>query len=64
VLTPAELALLGPADVAGLERGANGRTRATRSNGRRTSGSSSTAATGNGAAKKTTARRTTKRTGG
>jgi cell division protease FtsH len=63
VLTPAELALLGPADVAGLERGANGRSRAARSNGRRSAGSSSTAA-GNGAAKKTTARRTTKRTSG
>jgi cell division protease FtsH len=54
VLTPAELALLGPADVAGLERGANGRSRSTRTNGR-----------ANGAAKKTTARRTTtKRTTG
>jgi cell division protease FtsH len=59
VLTPAELALLGPADVAGLERGANGRSRATRANGR---------ANGTGSrsgAKKTTARRTTtKRTSG
>jgi len=53
VLTPAELALLGPADVNGLERGANGRSRTTRSGVR-----------ANGAAKKTTARRTTKRTTG
>jgi cell division protease FtsH len=68
VLTPAELALLGPADVAGLERGANGRSRSTRSNGRSNGGrsaSTSGGATGNGAAKKTTARRTTtKRTSG
>src|SRR4051812_38001580 len=52
VLTPAELALVGPGDVADLKRtsnNGNGRTRASRSNG---------------AAKKTTARRTTKRTGG
>jgi cell division protease FtsH len=50
VLTPAELALLGPADVNGLERRTNGRSRTTRANG---------------AAKKTTARRTTtKRTTG
>ncbi|MDQ1696239.1 MAG: cell division protease FtsH, partial [Frankiaceae bacterium] len=54
VLTPNELALLGPSDVADLKRGSNGRGRSPRSsNGR--SGSS------NGAAKKTTARRTTKR---
>ena len=48
VLTPAELALLGPGDVGDLKRtSANG-------NGRRT-----TRANGTGAAKKTTARRTT-----
>jgi hypothetical protein len=49
VLTPNELALLGPADVRGLKQnGSNGsRTRSTRANG---------------TAKKTTARRTTKRT--
>ncbi|MEY2431410.1 MAG: cell division protease FtsH, partial [Acidimicrobiaceae bacterium] len=58
VLTPAELALLGPADVAELERGANGRGRA-RGNGRATGNGR---AAGNGAAKKTTARRTAKRT--
>ncbi|MBV9369426.1 MAG: ATP-dependent zinc metalloprotease FtsH, partial [Frankiales bacterium] len=52
VLTPAELALMGPADVNGLERGTNGRSRGTRANGRTT----------NGAAKKTTARRPAKRT--
>jgi cell division protease FtsH len=66
VLTPAELALLGPADVAELERDANGRARASRTNGRtnggRTTGSSTTRSAGNGAAKKATARRTTKRT--
>src|SRR5205823_8148205 len=54
VLTPNELALLGPNDVADLKRGTNGS-----SNGR----SRSTRST-NGAAKKTTARRSTKRTGG
>jgi len=49
VLTPAELALLGPADVNGLERRTNGRSRTSRANGT--------------AAKKTTTRRTpTKRT--
>ena len=59
VLTPNELALLGPRDVADLKRStngsANGRSRArTTANGRSTT---------NGAAKKTTARRTTKRSG-
>jgi len=53
VLTPSELALLGPNDVADLKRSTNGngtgRGRSTRANG---------------AAKKTTARRTTKRTDG
>jgi cell division protease FtsH len=54
VLTPNELALLGPADVADLKRtSTNGRRTTRASNGR--TGSS------NGAAKKTTARRTTKR---
>jgi hypothetical protein len=51
VLTPSELALLGPDDVKGLtsgSNGSNGRSRTTRSNG---------------AAKKTTARRPTKRSG-
>jgi cell division protease FtsH len=51
VLTPNELALLGPKDVAGLTNGS--------SNGSRTNGSRSRS---NGTAKKTTARRTTKRT--
>src|SRR3954449_12128547 len=58
-LTPNELALLGPADVADLKstNGSNGRRRSTRAgNGRATSSN-------NGAAKKTTARRTTKRSG-
>jgi hypothetical protein len=57
VLTPNELALLGPADVADLKRTPNG-------NGRsRTSRSSNGAArkTANGAARKTTTRRTTRR---
>jgi cell division protease FtsH len=55
VLTPNELALLGPSDVAGLERRTNGS-----SNGNGTRGRTSRAT--NGAAKKTTARRTAKRT--
>jgi cell division protease FtsH len=51
VLTPAELALLGPGDVADIKpTNGNGRSRTTRS--------------ANGAAKKTTSRRTTKRTSG
>jgi len=57
VLTPSELALLGPADVADLKRGRNGsgRTRTTRS-------SNGTARkTANGTARKTTTRRTTRR---
>jgi cell division protease FtsH len=54
VLTPNELALLGPNDVAGLKRRANGSP-----NGR-----SRTTRSANGAAKKTTARRTAKRTDG
>jgi cell division protease FtsH len=57
VLTPNELALLGPSDVTDLKRstnGANGRSRSTRSSN----------GAANGTAKKTTARRTTKRTGG
>jgi cell division protease FtsH len=58
VLTPNELALLGPGDVDGLQRRANGSANGS-TNGRSRSGRSS-----NGAAKKTTARRTTKRTGG
>jgi hypothetical protein len=55
VLTPNELALLGPTDVSDLKRRTNGS-----SNGRSRSPRSAT----NGVAKKTTARRTTKRTGG
>jgi cell division protease FtsH len=57
VLTPNELALLGPSDVTDLKRstnGTNGRSRSTRSSN----------GAANGTAKKTTARRTTKRTGG
>jgi cell division protease FtsH len=53
VLTPSELALLGPDDVKGLGQGANG------SNGRTRSARSA-----NGAAKKATARRSAKRTSG
>jgi cell division protease FtsH len=49
VLTPNELALLGPKDVAGLERGSNG------SNG--TANGRAAGRSANGAAKKTTARR-------
>jgi cell division protease FtsH len=57
VLTPNELALLGPADVADLKRTANGNGKA------RTTRAASTSArkTANGAARKTTARRTTRR---
>jgi cell division protease FtsH len=55
VLTPNELALLGPADVTDLKRSGNGRSRSSRSTSNGRSGTS------NGAAKKTTARRTTKR---
>jgi cell division protease FtsH len=57
VLTPNELALLGPADVADLKRTANGNGKA------RTTRADSTSArkTANGAARKTTARRTTRR---
>jgi cell division protease FtsH len=68
VLTPNELALLGPQDVAGLERPSNGSSNGTNgaSNGTRTRATSRTTGNGrsaNGAAKKTTARRTpTKRT--
>jgi len=58
VLTPNELALLGPSDVEGLQRRTNGSANGS-SNGRGRSSRST-----NGAAKKTTARRTTKRTGG
>ncbi|MBV9290851.1 MAG: AAA family ATPase, partial [Frankiales bacterium] len=70
VLTPNELALLGPADVKELERGSSSRRSArTPANGRSTNGRSSangrSTANGrtstNGAAKKTTARRTAKR---
>jgi cell division protease FtsH len=60
VLTPNELALLGPGDVADLKRRTNGSANGRGRTGRRsTSGRSS-----NGAAKKATARRTTKRAGG
>jgi cell division protease FtsH len=57
VLTPNELALLGPADVADLKRTRNGsgRTRATRSS------NGAARKTANGAARKTTTRRTTRR---
>jgi hypothetical protein len=60
VLTPNELALLGPSDVTDLKPRSNGRATNGSSNGR----SRSTRSTSNGATKKTTARRTTKRTGG
>jgi cell division protease FtsH len=62
VLTPNELALLGPKDVAGLQRQSNGS--ANGSNGSRSSANGSRSRTtrpANGAAKKTTARRTAKR---
>jgi cell division protease FtsH len=59
VLTPNELALLGPSDVADLKRSTNGS-----ANGRsRTRSTANGGSTSNGAAKKTTARRTTKRSG-
>jgi len=59
VLTPNELALLGPSDVADLKRSTNGS-----SNGRsRARSTANGRSTSNGAAKKTTARRTTKRSG-
>ena len=59
VLTPNELALLGPSDVADLKRSANGS-----ANGRgRARSTANGRSTSNGAAKKTTARRTTKRSG-
>jgi cell division protease FtsH len=58
VLTPNELALLGPSDVSGLKRRTNGS-----ANGRSRTGGS-TGRSSNGATKKTTARRTTKRTDG
>jgi len=65
VLTPNELALMGPEDVSGLQRSTNGsngaRTRSVRStNGRTANGTSGSTP----AAKKTTPRRTTKRTSG
>src|SRR4051794_32607390 len=64
VLTPNELALLGPADVRGLKQnGSNGRRTARASSGaaRKTSNGAARKSTTNGAARKTTARRTTKR---
>jgi hypothetical protein len=54
VLTPNELALLGPADVADLKRGRNG-------NGRTRSSNGAARKTANGTARKTTTRRTTRR---
>jgi cell division protease FtsH len=63
VLTPAELALLGPADVEGLQ-GGNGSARngSARTNGARANGARANGArAGGGAAKKTAGRRTTSR---
>ena len=59
VLTPNELALLGPSDVADLKRGRNGSSTARSRTPRSSNGAARK--TANGAARKTTTRRTTRR---